>query len=117
MTRAEILKLKDNELDKKIKIQGTRFDRKRKVSNSTITRMRKMFDKGKSISEISNVTGLCYSTVRYNVDDNWRKHHIASLSGKHTGNTNITKEDRILYKRSIVDSRKMRVLINLIHIS
>lgn len=109
MTRSEILKLKDNELDKKIKIQGTRFDRKRKVSNSTITRMRKMFDKGKSISEISNITGICYSTVRYNVDDNWRKQHIASLSGRHTGTTNITKEDRILYKRSIVDTRKMRV--------
>lgn len=109
MTRSEILKMKDSDLDKTIKIQGTRFDRKRKVSNATITRMRKMFDKGKSISEISNVTGLCYSTVRYNVDDNWRKQHIASLSGKHTGTTNITKEDRILYKRTIVDSRKMRV--------
>mgnify|MGYP004625212125 FL=1 len=109
MTRSEILKMKDSDLDKTIKIQGTRFDRKRKVSNATITRMRKMFNKGKSISEISNITGICYSTVRYNVDDNWRKQHIASLSGKHTGNTNITKEDRILYKRAIVDARKMRV--------
>ena len=70
MTRSEILKLKDNELDKKIKIKGTRFDRKRKVSNSTINRMRRMFNKGKSISEISSITGICYSTVRYNVDDN-----------------------------------------------
>lgn len=109
MTRSEILKLKDNELDKKVKIQGTRFDRKRKVSNSTITRMRKMFKKGKTVAEISHITGIAYTTVRYNVDDNWRKQYIASLSGKHTGNTNITKEDRILYKRSIVDSRKMRV--------
>ena len=29
MTRSEILKMKDSDLDKTIKIQGTRFDRKR----------------------------------------------------------------------------------------
>lgn len=109
MTRSEILKMKDNELDKRIKIQGTRFDRKRKVSNATITRMRKMFEKGKSISEIAAIVGLSPKTVRYNVDDEWRAHYNATRDGKHTGVTNITKEDRIAYKRQIVDTRKMRV--------
>lgn len=109
MTRSEILKMDDNKLDKVIKIQGTRFDRKRKVSNSTINRMRNMYAKGKSISEISAVVGVPYKTVKYNVDDEWRTTYNATRSGKHTGTTNITKEDRILYKRSIVDTRKMRV--------
>lgn len=109
MTRSEILKMKDNELDKKIKIQGTRFDRKRKITNSTLNRMRNMFNKGKSISEIATILGLSYNTVKYNVDDEYRARYNATRSGKHTGNTNITREDRIKYKRLIVDTRKMRV--------
>lgn len=109
MTRSEILKMDDNKLDKVIKIQGTRFDRKRKVSNATINRMRNMYEKGKSIAEISSIVNVPYNTVRYNVDDEWRSNFNATRSGKHTGNTNITKEDRIQYKRSIVDTRKMRV--------
>lgn len=109
MTRSEILKMKDNELDKKIKIQGTRFDRKRKISNSTLNRMRNMFTKGKSISEIANILGLSYNIVKYNVDEDYRANYNATRNGKHTGVTNITKEDRIAYKRKIVDTRKMRV--------
>lgn len=109
MTRSEILKMKDSDLDKTIKIQGTRFDRKRKVSNATITRMRKMFEKGKSIAEIAAIVGLSQKTVRYNVDDEWRAQYNATRDGKHYGKTNITIQDRIAYKRYIVDTRKMRV--------
>lgn len=108
MTRSEILKMKDSDVDKNVKIQGTRFDRKRKVSNYTLYRMKQMFEKGMKISEIANKLGLTYLLVRYNVDEEWKKEYNLKRSGKHTGNTNITREDRINYKRDIVNTRKMR---------
>lgn len=108
MTRSEILKMKDSDIDKAVKIQGTRFDRKRKISNYTLYRMKTMFAKGMTIPEIATALGLNYHTVRYNVDEDWKKEYNAKRSGAHTGITNITKEDRIQYKREIVDSRKMR---------
>ena len=109
MTRSEILKMSEKEIDKNVKIRGTRSDRKRKVSNATITRMKKMFEKGKSISEIAETVGLSTTTVRYNVDSEWRAHYNATRSGKHSGKINITPEERAKYKRDIVASRKMRV--------
>lgn len=108
MTRSEALKMTDRELDKVIKIQGTRFDRKRKISNYTLYRMRTMFEKGISVADIARKLGLNYTTVRYNVDPEYKKEFNRKRNGKHCGNTNITPEDRASYKREIIATRKMR---------
>lgn len=108
MTRSEILKMTDNEIDKVINIQGTRFDRKRKFSNSTLNRMKGMYEKGMSISEISKKLSISPTMVKYHVCPEWRAHYNSTRCGRHTGVTNITKSDRIKWKREIVDTRKMR---------
>ena len=111
MTRAEILKLTDAEIDKVVKIQGTRFDRKRKYSTSTYNRMKNMFAKGKSVAEIAKALGISYGTVRYNVDEEFRKEFNETRSGAHTGVDKITKEDRAAYKRDIIATRKYRMSV------
>lgn len=110
MTRAEILKMTDAEIDQVVKIQGTRFDRKRKYSTTTYNRMKNMFAKGKSVSEIAKALGINYATVRYNVDEDYRKEYNRTRDSRHTGVDTITKEDRVAYKREIVSKRLMREL-------
>ena len=107
--RKKIMRMKDVDLDKAVKIQGTKFDRKRKLSDDTIAELRRRFFAGEEISEISASTGICYSTVRYNVDDAWKKKFNEKRDGAHTGTDHITFEDRVAYKRTLVKERLIRV--------
>ena len=108
MTRSEILKLDDNTLDQKVRIQGTRFDRKRKYTTQQYNKMKNLYAKGKTIYEIAAEMNVPSATVRYNVDADFRGRYNRNRDGKHTGVDVCTKENRIAYKRSIIDSRKMR---------
>lgn len=103
----ETLKLNDSDLDKAIKIQGTEFDRKRKISNSTIKKMGSMSKKNKDYKEIAKKLGLSNRDVRYHVDPQWKAMYNARRSGKHTGKDNITKLDRVQYKRTLVAEGKV----------
>lgn len=107
MTKIEILTLTDDALDSVVKIQGTRYDRKRKVSDSIIAKARRMWSKKKTISEIAAKLGLNYTTVRYNVDPEFKKAFNAKRSGAHTGTNHITVKDRVAYKRTLVAAGKL----------
>ena len=108
--RKQVLKYDDKTLDAKVKIQGTEFDRKRKYDFKTVEDMRYLYIvKGKSISEISKIFEIPYTTVAYNVDEDFKVNFNAKRSGKHTGKDNITKENRAQYKRYLVKKKKIKV--------
>lgn len=102
MTKLEILTMTDAALDKTVKIQGTKYDRKRKISDATIAKAKKLFSKGKLIADIARQLGVNYSSIRYQIDDDYRKSYNMSRSGAHTGKDHITKLDRVAYKRQLV---------------
>lgn len=98
----ETLKMNDNELDKKVRIQGTKYDRKVRYTDSDFKQARKLLREGKTWSEISSKVGIKTRDLRYHLEPEYRKSYLASLSGKHTGKDHITKQNRINYKRSLV---------------
>lgn len=98
--------LTDHQVNTKVGIQGTNYDRKRKVTTSMSTKMKKMLDKGATPTEVGKHFGVHPSTVLYNTDTNYRAQKLAKMSGKHTGKTNYTPQERASYKRSLVLARK-----------
>lgn len=107
--KIELLKLTDEALDKKVKIQGTQYDRKRKVTDKTIAKMKSLASTGKSVSEIAKKLGLNYITVKYNVDPMFKAIFNAKRSGKHTGKDHISVKDRVAYKRDLIAAGKISV--------
>ena len=107
MTKTEILSMVDRDVDRTIKIQGTDYDRKRKLKSKAVAEMRKLVSKGKTFKEIADRLGCCTQTVRYNVDDEWRKAYNANRSGAHTGKDHISITNRIAYKRQLVAAGKV----------
>lgn len=102
MTKLELLTMTDGALDKAVKIQGTKYDRKRKLSDATIAKAKKLFSKGTDISDIARQLGVNYSSIRYQIDADYREAYNMSRSGAHTGKDHISKLDRISYKRQLV---------------
>ena len=105
--KLEILKMTDEAVDKKVKIQGTEFDRKRKISKATLRKMLSLKSKNKTVAEIARQLGLCYHTVRYNIDPEFRKIYNATRDGRHTGKNHITVKNRVAYKRELVAAGKI----------
>lgn len=107
MNRIDVLKMTDGELDKAVKIQGTDYDRKRKVTSKVLAKMRKMESLGKAYADIARELGLSTKTVRYYLDEDYRTNYKFSHSGAHTGKDNITKKNRVAYKRELVAMGKV----------
>lgn len=108
MKRKQILQLDDLTLDQKVKIQGTQFDRKRKLNDKDWKKVNKLLKKGfdyKQVAEVFNVTAHC---IRYGVDEDYRRHSIEIRSGKHTGIDTCTFENRVEYKRHLIQKRKIK---------
>ena len=99
----------DSEVDKAVKIQGTPYDRKRKITSSTLTKMQKLSKKNKTFAQIAKELGLNYTTVRYNLDDEFRKTYNATRNGAHTGKDHISIQNRVAYKRALVAEGKISV--------
>lgn len=102
MTKLEILTMTDAALDKTVKIQGTKYDRKRKISDATIAKAKKLFSKGTLVAEIARQLGVNYSSIRYQIDNDYRTAYNMKRSGAHTGKDHISKLDRVAYKRQLV---------------
>lgn len=101
MNKIELLTLTDDKLDKAVKIQGTKYDRKRKFSDDLIRKMTKLCKKN-GYKEVASKLGISVRDVRYHTDPIFRHNYIMSLSGKHTGKDNITKTNRVSYKRQLI---------------
>lgn len=106
MTKIEILKMNDNALDKAVKIQGTAYDRKRTITDDVIKKMKNMA-KRKEPSEIAKKLGMSLRDVMYHIDPEYRKNYISKLSGKHTGKTHFSVNNRVAYKRELVAAGKV----------
>lgn len=107
--RKEAMRLSDVDLDRLVKIQGTQYDRKRRVNDKERAEMRRLYFSGQTVAAISKLTGFGQTTVRYNVDDDWRAWFNATRSGDHTGTDTMTFSDRVKYKRDLVRKRIIRV--------
>ena len=103
MNKKELLSLDNFTLDRAVKIQGTKFDRKRKLDPNNITRIKQLLDEGHSFNELGKRFAVQPNTIRYNVDPTYRQMRKL-YAGAHTGNDNITPEDRVAYKRKLVQA-------------
>ena len=102
MRRKAILNLDDVTLDQKVKIQGTQFDRKRKLKDKDWKKVQRLLKKGMDYKQIAEVFGVTAHCIRY------RLHSIAIRSGKHTGIDTCTFENRVEYKRHLIQKRKIK---------
>lgn len=110
ISRKDVLKMTDAQIDKVVKIQGTKFDRKRKISDRTIASMKRMAGKGISVKEIAKKLDISPFMIKYHTDDTFRAKYNFFRSGKHTGVDTITPADRAQYKRDLVESRKKVII-------
>ena len=107
--RILILELADDILDQKVKIQGTEFDRKRKLSKDQLLKIQEDVRQGMSVKEVALKYKVSEWIVRYNTDSAFRAHQIELRSGKHTGVTTMDFEDRVAYKRKLIQKKKLNV--------
>lgn len=107
MTKIELLTMIDADLDKAVKISGTMYDRKRKYGKADLKKMASLFKKGKTYADIAKEIGCSRSTVRYNLDEDYRKQFNATRDGKHTGKDRVTPSNRVAYKRTLVAQGKI----------
>lgn len=108
MRRKAILNLDDVTLDQKVKIQGTQFDRKRKLKDKDWKKVQRLLKKGLDYKQIAEVFGVTPHCIRYGVDEEYRLHSIEIRSGKHTGVDTCTFENRVEYKRNLIQKRKIK---------
>jgi hypothetical protein len=107
MTKIELLKMTDDQLDATVKIQGTKYDRKRRISETTLKKIHKLAKKNYTYLQIAKELDLYPQSVRYHIDPIWKAYYNANRDGKHTGKDKITIKDRVAYKRSLVAAGKI----------
>lgn len=108
MKRKEVLNLDDFTLDKKVIIQGTQWDRKRKLSDKDLKKIVKLLKKGYDYEELGEMYRVTPHCIRYNTDEEYRRHAINIRSGKHTGIDTCTFVNRVNYKRYLIQKRKIK---------
>ena len=98
------------EVDASVKIQGTNYDRKRKVTKDMKRRMEQMHESGKSYCYIADYYGVSYTTVRYNLDENYKKRMNKKRNdyARNWKPTTATFNDRVEYKRELLNNRNFR---------
>lgn len=100
----------DREIDAAVRIQGTNYDRKRKVTKSMKRRMEQMHNSGKSYNYIANYFGVAYTTVRYNLDkeykEAWNKRR--DDYARNWKPTSETLTERAAYKRDLLNNKNAR---------
>lgn len=100
----------DSSIDKYVRIQGTNYDRKRKVTKSMKRRMEQMYGAGKSYTFIANHFGVDPKTVRYNLDESFKKAINAERNNyarNWVADENVLAE-RADYKRTLIKDRNFR---------
>lgn len=108
--RIQVLKLSDEILDQKVKIQGTEFDRKRKCTKDQLLSIQEDIRRGMSVKEVAKKHQVSEWIVRYNTDSNFKAHQIALRSKKSKAHINTMDfEDRVAYKRRLVKRKKIQV--------
>ena len=99
----------DDTLDKVVIIKGTKYDRKRKRSDQAIKKMKKLYKNGFTYSDLAYIYSVSPSTVRYHLDDAFRKEYNATRSNKVYGTIKKSKQNRVDYKRYLVSQGLVKV--------
>lgn len=114
MNIKNIINSSDTKIDSMVKIQGTNYDRRRKVTKSMKRRMQQMYDAGKSYYAIAEHFSVDPRTVRYNLDEAFRKYDIelrtkrAKKKPSHSHTTPEKLANRAAYKREIIQNKNAR---------
>ena len=109
--RMELLKLDDEVLDQKVKIQGTEFDRKRKLTQKELLNMQNDIMNGLSVKEASIKYNVSEWIVRYNTDSGFRAHQLKLRECKSkTYPQEMDFADRVSYKRQLIQKKKINIV-------
>ena len=109
--RVELLKLDDEVLDQKVKIQGTEFDRKRKLTQKELSSMQNDIMNGLSVKAAAIKYNVSEWIVRYNTDSAFRDHQLKLREGKSkTHEQTMDFSDRVAYKRQLIQKKKINVV-------
>lgn len=115
MKKKMLLALEDAELDKVVHIKDTQFNRRRKLSDKQIAKARKMYDKKKmSFEEIAEFFNVHWKTIRYHLDEEYRKYRISHANYPKTNTAyfrdySALMSERAAYKRDLVRRGKIKV--------
>lgn len=97
-------------IDNAVKIQGTNYDRKRKVTKSMKHRMEQMHNSGKSYNYIAEYFNVSPFTVKYNLDEEFKKAHNKKRNeyARNWVADENTLYERAEYKRELMKNRNFR---------
>lgn len=115
MKKRLILQMTDKELDKMVKISGTQYDRKRKLTDRQVASAKRMFTKnGKSLHYIADKFGVDYRTIRYHLDETYRKSRISQANtpdrkGASAKVYSQSLEERVAYKRKLIAQGRLSI--------
>lgn len=106
--RKNVMKMDDQTIDSKVKIQGTNFDRKRKYKLEFFADMRSEYQRGFDVNDIAKRYKMNVATVKYNVDDDYRALYNAKRAkGTHAIGV-MDFENRVAYKRELVKTKQIK---------
>ena len=107
--RKEVLKMDDLTIDNKVKIQGTNFDRKRKYTKEFFNQLKSEANNGATIKELATKYSMNEGTIRYNIDDAFRKtYNSRRKKGTHAVGV-MDFDNRVAYKKNLVRTKKIKV--------
>ena len=114
MNRLSILQLSDKDVDNAIKISGTQYDRRRKLNDKQLAKARKLFNRGYSLEYIASRFGVRTCTIRYHVDDEYRRYRMEHANyGRSTACSAIEYQEKLKeradYKRKLVARGRVTV--------
>ena len=102
----KISKMSKIKFDSTVKIQGTEWDRK-------IAMMKSLYAGSVlgryTVTDIARMFHTSRTTVLYNVNPEYRKNHLARCNGKHTGIDWVDFNDRVNYKKKLVESKLIKL--------
>ena len=106
-------KMSKIKFDSAVKIQGTEWDRKRRYTDKEVAMMKALYAGSLlgsyTVADIARMFHTYRVTVLYNVNPEYRKNHLARCSGKHTGVDWVDFNDRVNYKKKLVESKLIKV--------
>ncbi len=110
MNVKEMIKMSNSAIDSMVKIQGTNYDRKRRVTKDMKNRMSQMYNAGKSYSAIANHFGVTPRTVRYNLDEEFKKREnkVRNIYARNWVPEKGMIAERAEYKRQLIQDRNFR---------
>ena len=100
--------MRDYEIDKLVRLEGTNYDRRRKLSVQDVTKIRNAYYTGRlSISQLATIYNVTYLTIKYHVDSQFKKdiNERRNCYAPSDADPVAQRANRIQYKKSILESR------------